>query len=157
MKRELRSLTVAEIVLLVLIVIATGAVLMIGLFQRGLFFPGDLLPVQAAFFFLFLCWCILKLLQRDTSLLRTPLDWCLLVLLFCYFLSFFAAVDKRAALGEFLTTAMYFSVYLMILDISGQKPKVLDYFHTISLLPSSGSDRSGCGSRELGYLRGLRG
>ena len=114
---NLRSGIKLEGVLLLFILAVLGAIIVIGPFKRGLFFTGELLPVHIICFALFLLWWVTKVLRRDGSFLKTPLDWSIFFLVVFYLLSFFVAVDKRAALGEFLKIANYFIIYLLVADI----------------------------------------
>lgn len=114
----LDNLNTANVILLIILA-AVLAIIIIGPFQRGLFFQQELLPVHVISFALFLLWWISKLWRRDVTFLQTPLDAGIFVLVLLYFLAFlFTAVDKRAALEEFLKVANYFVVYLMVFDIA---------------------------------------
>jgi len=108
-------------IFLLLILLAITAIILIGPFHRGLFFQEELLPVHVLSFALFLLWWVTKMLRRDGAFLQTPQDWCILILVFFYFLSMFGAVNRRAALAEFLKVVNYFAVYLMVADICRQR------------------------------------
>ncbi len=92
--------------------------LFIGPFERGLFFPRELLIAKVVIFGLLIVWGWFRLFKKDGRLLDSPLDICLIVLLLAYFISFFFAVHKRDALEELLKVASYLVVYLVALDIS---------------------------------------
>jgi len=100
------------------VLLASLAVLLfIGPFQRGLFFPRELLIAKTLIFGLLIVWGYFRLIKKDSRIIETPLDICLLVLLLAYCISFFSAVHTRDALEEVLKVAAYVVVYLMALDI----------------------------------------
>ncbi len=108
----------AEKVALAIMVAIVVLLLVVGPFQRGLFFPRELLIAQIAIFGLLVVWGCFRLIRKDGRLIETPLDICLLVLLLAYFVSFFFAVHKRDALEEMLKVASYLVIYFVALDIS---------------------------------------
>ncbi len=80
-------------------------------FLRGLFFPPELLMTHMFTGILFaLCWYD-KLLRRDITFLKGPLDYTALAFVFIYALSLFGAVNMRGAVGELLKVINYFMVY----------------------------------------------
>ena len=96
---------------------AIAVLLVVGPFERGLFFPRDLLVTQVVVFALLAVWGLFRFLKKDKSFIGTPLDICLLALLAAYFLSFFFAVHKRDALEELFKIGMYIVVYLITIDL----------------------------------------
>lgn len=137
-------------ILLLLILAAISAIVLIGPFYRGLFFQKELIPVHVLCFALFGLWWVSKMVRRDGAFLQTPLEWCILALVFFYLLSIFGAVNRRAALAEFLKVANYFVIYLMVADICRQRglfsllrPSSKPVQHPASRTPESEQSRSG--------------
>lgn len=91
-----------------------------GLFQFGLFFPRDLLPFHAYSFGVFSVWVMIKIVRRDFLLLKTPIDFFMILFLLSYFSSLFVAVHLRQALAEFFKVANYLAVYFIIVDLLGR-------------------------------------
>lgn len=96
---------------------AVSLLLFVAPFQRGLFFPRELLIAKAFIFGLLVVWGLFRLVTRDGRLMEAPLDICLIVLLLAYLVSFFVAVHKRDALEELLKIASYLVVYLAAIEI----------------------------------------
>ncbi len=94
-----------------------SVLLFVAPFQRGLFFPRELLIAKAFIFGLLVVWGLFRLVTRDGRLIESPLDICLIVLLLAYLVSFFVAVHKRDALEELLKIASYLVVYLAAIEI----------------------------------------
>ncbi len=115
----LRNVTAAASkILLPLMLIIVSLLLFIGPFYRGLFFPLELLVANTIIFGLFFIWGLFRFVKSDSRFIGSPLDICLLLLLFSYLVSFLGfAVNKRDALEELLKIASYLSVYLVVLDI----------------------------------------
>ncbi len=113
-----RFKTIAEYVLLAVMVVVLALILFFGPFQRGLFFPNDLLKAKAIIFGLLIVWGLFRLWKREGLRFNSPLDICIVVLVLAYVVSFFVAVHKRDALTEVLRTASYLVVYLVAIDIS---------------------------------------
>ncbi|MFO7951259.1 MAG: O-antigen ligase family protein [Bacillota bacterium] len=116
--RNIQSLNYwAEKIIPFVMLLALALLLFIGPFQRGLFFPRELLIAKIFIFGLLIIWGYFRLIKKDGRLIETPLDICLIVLLFAYGISFFFAVNTRDALGEALKVAAYLVVFLLTLDI----------------------------------------
>jgi tetratricopeptide (TPR) repeat protein len=80
-------------------------------FLRGLFFPPELLMTHMFTAVLFaLCWYD-KILRKDVTFLKGPLDYFALAFVFVYVFSLFDAVNMRGAVGELLKVINYFMVY----------------------------------------------
>ncbi|MFA5882178.1 MAG: polymerase, partial [Eubacteriales bacterium] len=80
-------------------------------FLRGLFFAPELLMTHMFTAVLFaLCWYD-KLLRREVSFLKGPLDYSILAFILIYALSLIGAVNMRGAVGELLKVINYFMVY----------------------------------------------
>jgi len=118
--------------------IAVALLLLIGPFQRGLFFPSELLIAKACVFALLMLWGYFRLLKKDSRLFfGTPLDLCLGILLLAYLLSLFFAVHQREALEEVLKVTSYLVIYLVVFDLC--RYMVLPGF----LKPGSGNGKMG--------------
>jgi len=100
-----------------IMLVVVSLLLLIGPFERGLFFPRELLVAKAVIFGLLIVWGLFRLATRDGRLIESPLDICLLVLVLAYLASFFGAVHKRDALEELLKIASYIVVYLAAIEI----------------------------------------
>ena len=95
-----------------------GAIIIIGPFQRGLFFTTELLPVHIISFALFALWWITRFMAPENEQTQNPMDYCFAALVLLYFLSFlFTAVDKETALAEVLKIANYFVIYLLVYNL----------------------------------------
>ncbi|PKM44118.1 MAG: polymerase [Firmicutes bacterium HGW-Firmicutes-8] len=80
-------------------------------FLRGLFFAPELLMTHMFTAVLFaLCWYD-KLLRREVSFLKGPLDYSISAFILIYALSLIGAVNMRGAVGELLKVINYFMVY----------------------------------------------
>jgi len=101
----------------IIILAIVSGLLFIGPFERGLFFPRELLIAKAVIFGLLIIWGLFRLSTRDGRLIESPLDVCLVVLLLAYLVSFFVAVHKRDALEELLKIVSYLVVYLAAIEI----------------------------------------
>jgi len=108
-------------VALLLLLLSLTLLLFIGPFYRGLFFTGELLVAQAVIFGMLIVWGFYRLASGGGSLLKSPLDICLLALLLAYLISFFVAVHKRDALEQLLKIASYLVVYLVAFELSVSK------------------------------------
>lgn len=106
-----------QVIALVIMLVVIALLVFIGPFQRGLFFPRELLQTQIVVFGLLIVWGLFRVFKKDSRLIETPLDICLIVLLAAYFVSFFVAVHKRDALEELFKIGLYLVVYLVTLDI----------------------------------------
>ena len=86
-------------------------------FLKGLFFAPDLLPAHMFTAVLFALHWLNRLNRRALDLSLEPMDWAAFLLPLAYLLSFFVAVDRRAALGEFLKYLNYFLIYWLVQDL----------------------------------------
>lgn len=112
-----------ESFLLLIMYCGLAVLLFIGPFQRGLFFPRELLLAKILLFAILFVWGLYIVIgRRDNSLgirqMMSPLDLCLMLLTAAYFISFFFAVHKRDAIEELLKIAAYLVVYLTAVTIS---------------------------------------
>ncbi|TYP52417.1 O-antigen ligase family protein [Thermosediminibacter litoriperuensis] len=86
---------------------------------RGLFFDRELLPTHIYSGILFLAWMIYRTaVLKETGFFRSPADYAALAVVGAYFLSIFAAVNLRYAVGELLKYINYFIVYYLVSDIA---------------------------------------
>jgi O-antigen ligase len=115
---HLRNGKIIEDYLLILMMVAIVSILFFGPFIRGLYFPRELLASNIIIFGLFAIWGLFRILIKDGSLLRSPLEVCLVVLIIAYTASFFVAAHKRDALTEVLKNASYLIIFLVAFDIS---------------------------------------
>jgi len=117
-KNTVRFKITLEYGLLTLMVVVLALLLFVGPFQRGLFFPRELLTAQIFIFALLIIWGFVRLLKKEGLKFNSPLDICLLVLGVAYFISYFVAAHKRDALAEILKITSYLIIYLAVIDIS---------------------------------------
>lgn len=100
-------------------------------FLRGLFFPPELLMTHMYTAVLFaLCWYD-KILRRDVTFLRGPLDYLTLAFVFVYVLSLFDAVNMRGAVGELLKVINYFMVYWITKEFVKSEKDIKALFRAI--------------------------
>lgn len=90
-------------------------------FFRGLFFPREQMIAHLVTLGLFILWWVRRFLLRRGGFLHGPLDLAGLALVAAYGLSFFVAVNPRAALGEFLKNLNYFLLLWLVLELAGER------------------------------------
>ncbi len=108
---------VAEKITLGLMIFVITFLLLVTPFQRGLYFPEELLSAKVAIFGLLIVWGAFRLTRNEEKIVFSPLEICLLVLLLAYITSFFGAAHRRDALEETLKISSYLVVFLVSLDI----------------------------------------
>lgn len=86
-------------------------------YLRGLFFEPEQLKTEIFVFIIFIVFWISKLLKRDKHFLETPIDYAAFGFVIVYFISIFVAVDKHAAISEWLKYCMYFAIFSMISEL----------------------------------------
>jgi len=96
------------------------AVLFYSPYPRGLFFERETLTAEIIVFGAFLLFWLSKIILRDKSFLKTPLDYAALTLVVVYFISIFGAVAKREAIMEWIRYCTYFAVFLMISELASE-------------------------------------
>ncbi|UZQ85763.1 O-antigen ligase family protein [Thermoclostridium stercorarium] len=95
-------------------------------YLQGLYFEKHVLPTQIIVFVTFIVFLIYKLLKKDYTFFRTPIDYACLGFVIVYFISIFVAVHTRSAIIEWLKYCMCFAVFYMISDLAdNQKTKLL--------------------------------
>ncbi|AEE91909.1 O-antigen polymerase [Tepidanaerobacter acetatoxydans Re1] len=86
---------------------------------RGMFFDKEFLPTHIYSGVLFLLYLLYKIkVLKEQQFFKTPMDYAALALVGAYFLSVFAAVNMRSAVGEFLKYINYFIVFYMVSDFA---------------------------------------
>ncbi|QSQ07966.1 hypothetical protein H0A61_00285 [Koleobacter methoxysyntrophicus] len=99
---------------------------------RGLFFDRELLPTHMFTAVLFGLWWIYKLsVKRDPVFLRTPLDYAALGMAAVYFISIFAAVNVRLAIGEFLKYVNYFMAYWLAGELARSRKEIKVFLNVL--------------------------
>lgn len=100
-------------------------------FLRGLFFPPELLMTHMYTAVLFaLCWYD-KILRRDITFLKGPLDYLTFAFIFVYVISLFDAVNMRGAVGELLKVINYFMVYWITKEFVKSEKDIKALFRAI--------------------------
>lgn len=86
---------------------------------RGMFFNKEFLPTHIYSGILLLLYVIFKsAVLKERQFFRTPMDYGAIALVGAYFLSIFAAVNIRSAIGEFLKYINYFAAFYIVSDIA---------------------------------------
>jgi tetratricopeptide (TPR) repeat protein len=86
---------------------------------RGMFFDREFLPTHIYTGVLFLSWILYKsFILKENKLFRSPIDYAALALAGAYFISIFAAVNIRFAVGELLKYINYFMAFYLVSDIA---------------------------------------
>lgn len=99
---------------------------------RGLFFDRELLPTHMFTAVLFGLWWIYKLsVKKDPAFLRTPLDYAALGMAAVYFISIFAAVNVRLAIGEFLKYVNYFMAYWLAGELARSRKEIKVFLNVL--------------------------
>lgn len=100
-------------------------------FLRGLFFAPELLMTHMFTTVLFaLCWYD-KVLRKDVTFLKGPLDYFALAFVFVYVFSLFDAVNMRGAVGELLKVINYFMVYWITKEMVKSEKDIKALFRAI--------------------------
>jgi len=100
-------------------------------YLQGLYFEKHVLPTQIIVFVTFIVFLIYKLLKKDYTFFRTPIDYVCLGFVIVYFISIFVAVHTRSAIIEWLKYCMYFAVFYMISDLADNHKIKLLFLWTI--------------------------
>ena len=100
-------------------------------YLQGLYFEKHVLPTQIIVFVTFIVFLIYKLLKKDYTFFRTPIDYACLGFVIVYFISIFVAVHTRSAIIEWLKYCMYFAVFYMISDLADNLKTKLLFLWTI--------------------------
>ncbi|MDI3522125.1 MAG: hypothetical protein PWP43_307 [Bacillota bacterium] len=90
-------------------------------FFRGLFFPREQLIALLVTLGLFILWWVRRFLLRAGGFFNGPVDLAALALAAAYGLSFFVAVNPRAAIGELLKNLNYFLLLWLALELVREK------------------------------------
>lgn len=100
-------------------------------YLQGLFFEKHVLPTQIFVFILFIIFLIYKLLKKDYTFFKTPIEYISLGFVIVYFMAIFVAVHTRSAIIEWLKYCMYFAVFYMITDLADNLKTKLLFLWTI--------------------------
>jgi len=100
-------------------------------YLQGLFFEKHILPTQIFVFILFIIFLIYKLLKKDYTFFKTPIEYISLGFVIVYFMAIFVAVHTRSAIIEWLKYCMYFAVFYMITDLADNLKTKLLFLWTI--------------------------
>lgn len=86
---------------------------------RGMFFDKEFLPTHIYTGLLFMTWMIYKgFIKKEQDILKAPVDYAALALVAAYFISIFAAVNIRYAVGELLKYINYFMAFYLVSDFA---------------------------------------
>ncbi|MGE5373211.1 MAG: O-antigen ligase family protein [Solirubrobacterales bacterium] len=88
---------------------------------QGLFFPRAMLTTQLYSGFILILVCAYKLVRRDFTFLRDPLDWAVFAYVISYIISLAFPYDFREALGGLMKVITYFMVYWMLRQMVTEK------------------------------------
>lgn len=86
-------------------------------YLQGLFFEKHQLPAEILVFSLFILFLVYKYLNKDYSLLKTPIEYIAIGFIVIYLFSIFSAVHTRSAIMEVLKYCMYFAVFFMVTEM----------------------------------------
>lgn len=100
---------------------------------RALFFTKELLPTHLFSLFLFGLWWAVKGFKNDSKFVSSPLDYFVLGFVGVYLLSFFVAVNYRAALEEFLKVGNYFIIFYLVSRLAENQDYLRIILKTLSL------------------------
>lgn len=89
-------------------------------YLNGLFFEKRFLFTQILVFAVLLVFFVYKAFEKGGFIIKTPLDYASLALIFVYFIALFASVSLRSALTEWLKYCMYGAVFIMIGDLCSE-------------------------------------
>lgn len=89
-------------------------------YLNGLFFEKRFLFTQVLVFAVLLVFFVYKAFKKGKFVIKTPLDYVALALIFVYFISLFASVSLRSALTEWLKYCMYGAVFVVIGELCSE-------------------------------------
>ncbi len=105
----LKPLPLITFIVLALIIIS-------GPYFRGLYFSDEMLAIHVIGFTFASLWLLAGLREPAFYIIRPgPMEWAFFLMVFCYLLSLFFAVNIRDAVNEFFNTAVYLVFYLLTL------------------------------------------
>ncbi len=93
-------------------------------YLRGLYFEPEQLITQIILLSIFILYSVYKLIKKENTLIKTPIEYAALGLVIVYLVTSFTAVSQRLAVSEFLKYVMYFIAFIMISDfVKSEKEK----------------------------------
>ena len=116
--------------------IAVGILIFYPPFFRGFFFKEDMFLYHVFTALVFTLIWIQKLYKKDYTLLKTPLDWAILVYALAYLLSLIGAVHPGEAFYGFLSVLNLFMVYWMVVQLV---KNYKDYTTILQILLAAGT------------------
>ncbi len=99
------------------ILVSAGLLIFYPPFIQGLYFSQDMFVYHLVTGFVFILVWMDKLVRRDYTFFRTPLDWAVLAYAGAYLLSLIGAVHPGEAIYGFLRALNYFMVYWIVSQI----------------------------------------
>lgn len=115
-----------------LIIVALATVIYYPPYLQGLFFEKHILLTGIFVFSLFIIFCIYRLVKKDYTMLKTPIEYLSLAFAVVYFISIFNAIHTRSAIIELLKYCMNFAIFYMITDVVVNKKLKLIFLWTIT-------------------------
>lgn len=102
---------------------------------RGLFFNSEVFVTHIITSIVFIVVCIRKILEKDYSFLRTPIDWAFMAYVVAYLLSLTGAVHISDAIYGFYKVLNYFMIYWLVTQVV---QNFRDYERILQVLTASG-------------------
>lgn len=99
---------------------AVLAMIVIGPYFRGLFFPKEQMAALLVALALLAARWYVKFQRGDYAFLRGPLDWAVFLLFLAYVAATFIAVNRRLAIQEDIKYLLYFIVYWLVRELAGE-------------------------------------
>ncbi|MFZ5987221.1 MAG: O-antigen ligase family protein [Bacillota bacterium] len=83
-------------------------------YVRGLYFESEQLYAEILVLTAFAVYWVYKLLNKDKTFIKTPLEYAALGFPIIYFISLFASTGLRTSISEWLKYFMYFSAFIIV-------------------------------------------
>jgi len=115
--------------------IAAGILIFYPPFFQGLFFPREMFITHILTALVFAGVWVNKMINRDYTFLKTPLDWAVLAYAAAYLLSLIGAVHIGEAIYGFLKALNYFMIYWIITQLV---KNYKDYENILRILLAAG-------------------
>ncbi|MGI6604844.1 MAG: O-antigen ligase family protein [bacterium] len=113
-------------------IVAIGLVL-VPPFFRGLFFPREQLIVHLVTLTIFILWWVRRWILGEVGFFRGPVSMAALALVASYGLSFFVAVNPRAAVGELLKNMNYFLLLWLVVELARERRDIALFLRVLVL------------------------
>lgn len=97
--------------------IAAGILIFYPPYFQGLFFPKEMFITHIITALIFTAVWVQKIINKDYSFIKTPLDWAIIAYAGAYLLSLIGAVHIGEAIYEFLKALNYFMIYWIITQL----------------------------------------